>query len=330
MSGGMIFGTLCVGMFPALILVAVIVKVREVRRARNWMAVDGKVVISRVGTKELKPDEVGYNSSDSNVRNYPHVEYEYMVDGKKLRASQIALGEIASPDELEATLARYPVGTAVTVYCNPANPKEACLDREFPDFLWKGLGCLAVVFIGGPLLVAFIYFQSVDWFKGHLAIPRAAPIVSVLCIMGFFTTWFALAFQRMTRQAKRWPTVMGTILRGEVEAFTDLDCDVETPSFRKRRYRPAIRYRYEVDGRSYIGDRITIGVTISSSLPRLAKRTLDRYPAGMKVPVHYNPEKPGESTLHPGSALHVFPWLAAAALFALAWAIGTGRLGEPG
>jgi hypothetical protein len=327
MTGGMIMGMLCVGMFLALILTAVIVKVREVRRARTWMAVEGKVVVSKVGTKEIEPGEIGYNSSDSNVRNYPYVEYEYVVEGKKLRAHQIALGEIASADELEATLARYPVGMQVTVFCNPEKPTEACLERDLPDFFWKGLGCLALLFVGGPLLVAMIYFWAVDWFKGHLPVARAAPIVSVLCIMGFFTAWFALAFSRMTLQARRWPSTVGTILRGEVQQFEDWDNDLEVSAAARRRFKPAIRYRYEVNGRSYIGDRIRMGVDITSSVRSLAQKTLKRYPPGRDVDVYYNPEKPGEAVLEPISRFHLFPWLMAIGLFALAWAIGTGRLG---
>jgi hypothetical protein len=73
MSAGMIFGIVVVGMFPALILVAAIVKYRETRIARTWPETPGKIVASRVEARKIMPGEIGYNFSDTDVRNFPPI-----------------------------------------------------------------------------------------------------------------------------------------------------------------------------------------------------------------------------------------------------------------
>jgi len=327
MSGGMIFGIFVVGMFPALIAVAIVVKLREVRKAQRWPSTQGKVVVSQVGTIKKEPGDIGYNFGDSNVKNYPQVEYTYVVDGKAFRASQIEIGETKELGEVEEKLARYPVGTVVDVYYNPEKPTEACLERDLPSFFLKGIGCLAGVFIGGPILVYLAYAYAEGWLHHHLANPGKSSMVAVIGIMGCFTVWFGLALRKMVSQAKGWPTVSGTIVESDVETFWE-NSDVDPPHQPTRHYQPAIRYQYEVDGKTYHGDRITIGTRMSSNILQSAKRRAAQYPVGKKVEVFYNPEKPAEAVLFPGSSTHVLPWLMAAILFGLAWAIGSGRFGS--
>ena len=59
---------------------------------------------------------------------------------------------------------------------------------------------------------------------------------------------------------------------------------------------------------------------MSATLPGFARRTAAHYPVGSEVEVHYDPQNPGESALHPHSRWHYVPWLIAAGMFALAWA----------
>src|SRR5436190_367681 len=120
MDQGAICFLLAAGMFPAVILVAVVVKLVEVRRARRWPTTPGKVIACGVESTRKEPGDPGYNFGDTEVENLPRVEYEYHVAGKKYRGRRIDLGEKTSGFELEAILARYPVGTDVTVYYDPA------------------------------------------------------------------------------------------------------------------------------------------------------------------------------------------------------------------
>jgi hypothetical protein len=43
------------------------------------------------------------------------------------------------------TLARYPVGTVVTVYYNPNRRGEAVLERDMPKGMWGCIGWMVVI-----------------------------------------------------------------------------------------------------------------------------------------------------------------------------------------
>lgn len=324
MSEGAIFMLLCWAMFPTLIIVAVVVKLREVRKARRWPAIEGKVIVSDVQPRKNKPGDPGYNFHDTEVANEPRVEYEFQVAGKTYRGRRITIGEKTAAFELEGILARYPVGAPVTVYYDPANPETAVLERDLP---WRmmagGIGCLLLFFIGGPLVAMFFYFNNVAWLQSHLANPDRAPFVAAATGFGLLTVLFALTFTRMVWQASKWPVARGRIVSSGVESYED-SSDDDGPN--RTRYKSSVVYTYEVNGRKYSGDRVVIGVTTSATIPRFAKRTARKYPVGHEVDVFYNPESPGESVLEPYSRWHYLLWLMAAAMFTLAWAVATGRM----
>src|SRR4051794_12497911 len=172
-------GPLIVGLIYAMIPIGITVmmvrKYREARRARLWSSTDGKVLVSTVVARRKSPGDPGYADTDTEITNEPRVEYEYRVDKKKYRGHKIDLGEKTSSYELEKILDRYPVGAAVTVYYDPADPNRAVLDREFPWWMWAaGSGCV-VAAVAFPLVAAAIYFHGVDWLKARLPDPKVAP-----------------------------------------------------------------------------------------------------------------------------------------------------------
>src|SRR5262245_13927308 len=130
MSQGTVFLLIVAAMFPTLIIVGVIVKLWEVRKAARWPETRGKVIASGVKSHMKTPGEPGYNFKDTEVTNEPHVEYEYKVGDRTYRCSRITIGERTTNSELEEILDRYPVGAQVTVYYDPANPNKALLERE--------------------------------------------------------------------------------------------------------------------------------------------------------------------------------------------------------
>src|SRR3954467_10448069 len=99
------------------ILVAAAAKVLEIRRARRWPSAPGRVIASRT--------EARRNHPGGNLSNQPFVQYEYAVGGRTYRAARLDVGEHTPGSELEAVLTRYPVGAAVTVFYDPADPWKA-------------------------------------------------------------------------------------------------------------------------------------------------------------------------------------------------------------
>jgi hypothetical protein len=231
----------------------------------------------------------------------------------------VSVAEEVDGAELRAILERYPVGKAVTDYYDPARPDRALLERTLPaGKLALGLGCLMTLFVGGPLTAVFLYNNAVVWLETRLAHPGRAGLVAVSTGFGLGATALALAAWGLGRQASRWPVARGRVIRSSVDEFESGDDDSLC-------YRATVMYTYEVDGVTYEGDRLTVGI-FSSSSPRLARRTTAKYPVGSAIKVHYNPGSPGESVVNPRSVPHLFLWSIAAAMFAFAWALATGRL----
>jgi hypothetical protein len=325
MSTGTVFILGVVAMFPALILIALRGKLRALREARRWPETTGKVIASRVQSLRKPPTGPTSSPPHMKVTNQPFVQYEYKVGRRTYRCSRISVAEQVDGAELREVLERYPVGKAVTVYYDPARPERALLERTLPaGKLALGLGCLMAIFAGGPLAAVLLYHDALAWLKTRVADPVLAGLVAVSTGLGLGVALLALASWRSARQASRWPVARGRVIRSEVEEFEWWDDD---PGSHRALpgYRAAVIYSYEVDGLTYQGDCPT-AVAVTSSSPDLARRTAAKYPVGSEVEVHYNPLSPGESVLNQRSVLHLFLWPVAAALFAFAWALATGRL----
>jgi hypothetical protein len=81
-----------------------------------------------------------------------------------------------------------------------------------------------------------------------------------------------------------WREVSGTILKSEV-------------SFDWEDYRPIVEYEYQVDGKSYRGDKIVIGPLVHFNWKGPASRLVARYPVGSKVTVYVDASNPRRATL---------------------------------
>jgi Protein of unknown function (DUF3592) len=294
------------------ILVAAGVKALEIRRARRWPSTEGRVIASRVEARRSRPG--------GDLSNQPFVQYEYVVGGRTYRGARVDVGERTPGSELEAVLARYPVGAAVTVFYDPADPSKALLERTLPAKAFWAVGCLCALILGAPVVAMLAYSGAVDWLSGR---PDGdhAPFVAAAGGFGLAALLMAIGLPFVALRTARWPTTPGRIVSSGVERYIDTDADG-----RRTMYRATVVYAYEVNGLEYRGDRVTSGGVMSASFPGAARRAAAKYPVGREVMVHYNPREPGDSVLRPWSWTFVFPLLVAAAVLALAWAVATGRI----
>lgn len=108
--------------FVVLVVVAVLVKLLEMRRAAAWPSAMGRIV------RSANEEQRHTNEADQvTVTSVAVVEYEFTVAGRVWRGSRVSLGETPNTD---ATLERYPVGTIVEVFYDPADPGNCVLERD--------------------------------------------------------------------------------------------------------------------------------------------------------------------------------------------------------
>jgi hypothetical protein len=89
-------------------------------------------------------------SRDGGVEHTAKVVYVYSVKGKSYQGGRVKVE--ASTDVSDAQ--RYPKGTLVTVFYNPASPESAVLQQGGPGMLLWG-----IVGIGCLLYAAYVLYQ---------------------------------------------------------------------------------------------------------------------------------------------------------------------------
>lgn len=102
---------------------------RGVANAANWSSTMGTVTYSAIQSR----------LSGDSTADYPVVHYTYQVMGQMLQGKNIMPGPEAGGVGAKKVVARYPIGTQVTVYYDPNNPSDAVLERGTPGhvkWLW--------------------------------------------------------------------------------------------------------------------------------------------------------------------------------------------------
>jgi len=127
-------------LFPGLIAAAAAVKVAQAQRAAAWAKASGKIVTSRLVTEKRNGKEI----------KAPRVEYEFTIAFHRYRGRRVNFAEVLAGPDAVATVARYPVGAAVPVYYDPANPTESVIERDLPPFfraIWTVVAVLTVLIL---------------------------------------------------------------------------------------------------------------------------------------------------------------------------------------
>ncbi|WP_437187924.1 DUF3592 domain-containing protein [Planctomicrobium sp. SH668] len=326
-------------MIGVVILVTAI-KAWEVWRARNWIPTQGKVTQSNVINRRLKNRR---GPSDKRTGNFPNVVYEYEVDGIVHRGNTVNVTPHVPDAEVETVLERYPVGTPVTVYYNPANLKEAVLERDWPAGLGYGVVGLILFILAIAYGVPWMLNYAESRIAPELPHPERGWLVVLSAAAGVFLLWLYAALQIEHTRSRRWPSVKGKILSSGIEAFRELGRG--NGSIKPIRFRPRVEYEYQVDGRRYQGDRINFGSgmtgAIRSSHREEGVNIIDRtggragsyapfgwmnrlvlkYPVESEVDVFYNPEQPALAVLETSGTGNFIVMLFAIGFFAFAIAL---------
>jgi hypothetical protein len=105
----------------AVFLILIGIAYRQSAKARNWSSVTGRVVSSRVEE---------HSDNEGGTTSYPAVVYEYSVGGVTRQNNKIAPGLQWGGTGAGRVVARYPAGSAVSVFYDPQNPSDSMLERS--------------------------------------------------------------------------------------------------------------------------------------------------------------------------------------------------------
>ncbi len=115
----------------------------------TWLTTPGKVTDSRVAS------HTSFRNGRQTTQINAQVKYEYQVMGQTYESDKLGFGNAGSGRKnANAKVAEYPVGSAVTVHYDPADPSKAVLETKAYGFVTSLLvaAFLIVVGVGGLLL----------------------------------------------------------------------------------------------------------------------------------------------------------------------------------
>jgi hypothetical protein len=294
-----------------LLLGAAAYKSLQVRAAREWPSAAGKVMVSQAEIRETRvidsDREDGYRTEQ---RNYANIVYEYAVAGQKLRNNRVSIGEDRGNFQVAETIAKYPVGTVVTVYYNPLHPREAVLERDLPKGLW---GCLG---IGTAITLAIVFGSAIglnkmsEFISTRLVDPKLSPLVIAFGAFGAVIALFARVMQKQASQAKQWPVVSGTIKLSGLDEYRAAPSDSGTRG--TTMYERKVSYTYKFNDVAYSNEHASFSSNSRTTSPWVLRLWGMDFQDGASVKVWVNPANPSEATLSLRSPFAWFLWLLAA------------------
>jgi len=120
-------------------------------------------------------------------------------------------------------------------------------------------------------------------------------IGAFMLVMGVREAWRG-------RASLSWPSTQGTLVEREVVETSRRSAGPRTGGARVSEWIPRVRYRYEVSGTTYEGDRVDFKTRAGGRAA--AEAEVAGLVAGDAVAVHFDPSDPSTSVLRPGNG----PW----------------------
>jgi hypothetical protein len=308
-------GAVVMGLFfmaiPGFLAGLILWKVSELRHAATWPSTQARITKS-----ELRPDHHRHSGEVTEVKNVPHIEYEFTLGGRVITGTRIGVGEI--PDDIQATLDHYRVGATVPVYYDPKNPENALLERDAPlPIGWLYAIAAGIFLVGLAVLALFWNISSVfDGLAKYFPEKAFLPGVAFFTLGGVMILAMLWASRRQVAEASSWPQISGRIVSSTVEHYRQRVGGARTGSLATF-YETVVEYAYTVNGREYHSTQLSFGGKTAGSQV-LAEEKAARYPEGSQVMVHYDPKNPSNAVLDVTIAQGVLFIVVAAVFFALA------------
>lgn len=218
---------------------------------------------------------------------------------------------------------QYQPGQRVSVYYNPANPKQAVLVKGVRWTVWLVLLTEVLVVFAGVSYFAFA-FRKMQ--RGETEITRweskQQGKKTGRLIFGALFTFGGVAYLGMqtipstvnAAQSYAWPAVDGKVTSAKVVSQTSTRTGRHTGG--GTTYTANVEYEYRVQQKGYSNDILWFGDGYGTGWKSGWKAIVEDYTKNKQVKVYYHPSDPGVSVLQPG-----FQW---STLFH--WVMGAGML----
>jgi len=296
---------------PTFIAGLILWKVSELRHAAAWPSTRAKITRS-----EMRAEHHRRSGEVTEVKNIPHVEYEFTLGDRMIKGTRIDVGEIR--DDPQATLDHYRVGATVPVYYDPKNPENALLERDPPLPIVRLYAIAGAIFLVGLMVLALFWNISTVFDSLAKYFPDKAflPGVAFFCLGGVMVLALLWASRRQAAEASGWARTAGRIVSSTVEHYRQRVGGARTGTLTTF-YEAVVEYAYSVNGRDYHSTQLSFGAKAAGS-QAFAEAQAARYPEGSQVMVHYDPKNPSNAVLDAKIAYGVTFIVVALVFFALA------------
>ncbi len=118
-----------------------------------------------------------------------------------------------------------------------------------------------------------------------------ALVGALLGVVGVLIALWGRSYLARDRAIARWPKAPGTVTSSRYESETGTSRDADGYDVTSTTYLPVVAYQYTVQGREYPGTKVARVVEWTGDARRV-KECIDRYPAGARIEVFYDPADP--------------------------------------
>ena len=118
---------------------------------------------------------------------------------------------------------------------------------------------------------------------------------SVFFLLGVGLAIFGFVQRKKAKTTESWPTASGSIVSSRLDQNTRTERR-DGHSYTSTSYTPIVEYTYEVGGKTYQGNKVFPGASMSYD-HGTAQGIVNRYQPGAAVTVHYDPADPTQAVL---------------------------------
>ena len=138
-----------------------------------------------------------------------------------------------------------------------------------------------------------------------------------LVVLGGIISLFGIYFLYVGNRSLSWPSVEGRLVSSSVKTRENNRATIR----RGIKYYVSVKYKYDVDGKTYVSSRYSIGggdraSDLYPTRSQAEKQASKLFPPESELTVYYDPKNPGSAILAPGLNLGTFAPLLIGIFFA--------------